>query len=372
LFLAIIATSVACTLRPVSLVAVPDCHAPDAKAFFACVSRIPRPQSEESAFASTLRAANPMRKRRDQRLPSACEGAVPEGFKRIERRDVPPGRAPLHALFSPPKERQAIVIVVHGMFDSKFTKYVGITADLLRHQGFGILVPDMRWHGCLLDNEWLPTLGLEEGRDLVAWATLLRQDEKYAESRIGLVGFSLGGLSVLHALGSNEGPQVFQAGGVVVCPASGLGDTVEGLDSAAPLVDLGLTGLFRAAFRHYLRMRVNTLAIPMQGARFSDFLSWRVRLPPFGSGWTSERLLLEADPRSIVSGLKRPTLVLATSNDPIVPEIGYRELKLAGSANPYLYVLETRKGGHIGQIGLWPEWTATTLATFFRYSADVP
>ncbi|MDQ5873171.1 MAG: alpha/beta fold hydrolase, partial [Acidobacteriota bacterium] len=171
----------------------------------------------------------------DQKRKCSCEGSAPTYFREL---DVPMTgkRAPLRALFVPPRERGGtIVIVVHGIFDSKYTKYIQVTADFLHRQGFGVLAPDMRWHGCLLEKEWLPTLGIQEGKDLVEWAGHLKREQP--DSPIGLVGFSLGGLSVLHALGNDAGGNAFLAGGIAVCPAAGLPFTMEGLDAPAPLAD---------------------------------------------------------------------------------------------------------------------------------------
>lgn len=268
------------------------------------------------------------------------------------------------------------MIVVHGIFDSKYTKYVQITADLLHRQGFGVLAPDMRWHGCLLEKGWLPTLGIKEGEDLVEWARFLRNDldeGQYRDSPVGLIGFSLGGLSVLHALKGEEGGEAFQAGGVAVCPASGLPFTMDGLDAPAFPSDRGLTGLFRGAFRHYLKLRLRTLAVKPEKRRlFAGFLDWLVTQPPFGSAWTTEKLLEKADPAPIAAKTRRPALVLTTSNDPIISIVGSSELERAATQNAYLHVVRTPQGGHIGQIGLWPQWFGATLSTFFRYSPGVP
>lgn len=325
----------------------------------------------ETAFVSTLRASSAVRKLSDQKFPGSCEGKVPEGLSLVDG-ELPAGRAPLHALFVPPREKDGpIVIVVHGIFDSKFTKYIQITADLLRRQGFGVLAPDMRWHGCLLEERWLPTLGIEEGKDLVEWAGFLKRD--HPRSPVGLVGFSLGGLSVLHALGQPEAREAFQAGGVAICPASGLAFTMEGLDAPAFLADRGFTGIFHSAFRHYLRQRLNALkAGPDNKGLFAAFLDWLVTRPPFGPGWTTRRLLEEADPAPIAAKTRRPTLVLTASNDPIISIVGSSELERAATSNPYLHVLSTPQGGHIGQIGLWPQWFGDTLSTFFRHSPAIP
>lgn len=367
----------ACTLRALPKSTEQDCRSPSTSTFWTCLSRIPRPDRSETAFVSTLRAGSPIRKMSDQLLESSCTGPFPEDVYSELHEKMPAGRAPLHALFAGPQQESGpIVILVHGIFDSKFTKYIQVTADLLRDQGFGVLLPDMRWHGCLLDKEWLPTLGIEEGRDLVAWARFLKADYrkgKYRDSAVGLVGFSLGGLSVLHSLGSAEGPNAFQAGGVVFCPASGLPYTMSGLDAPAFVADRGLAGLFRSAFRHYLRQRLKTLSVPPDNRRlFAAFLDWLARQPPFGPDGTAEDLLSKADPAPIAAKTRRPTLILTTSNDPIISIVGSYDLERAAEGNPYLHVVRTQFGGHIGQIGLWPRWFADTLTTFFRYSSDIP
>jgi predicted alpha/beta-fold hydrolase len=82
--------------------------------------------------------------------------------------------------------------------------------------------------------------------------------------------------------------------------------------------------------------------------------------------------LEEADPAPIAAKTRRPTLVLTTSNDPIISIVGSSDLERAATQNPYLHVTRTPEGGHIGQIGLWPEWFASTLSTFFRYSPAIP
>jgi hypothetical protein len=47
------------------------------------------------------------------------------------------------------------------------------------------------------------------------------------------------------------------------------------------------------------------------------------------------------------------------------------ELGRAADGNPLVHMIETPFGGHIGQPGHSPQWFATILATFFRYSRSV-
>ena len=265
-----------CTLHRLPEPTVAACPPADPSSLWRCVASIPLDERAESAFASTLRVSNPARKGKDQTLPSACEGPTPPGF--VSRRvDMEAGRAPLVALLAPPPEAASpIVLVVHGVFDSKFTKYVQVTGDLLRREGFGVVIPDMRWHGCLLDSKWLPTLGVEEGPDLVAWGRWLA--EEYPGHPIGLVGFSMGGTSVLHAMGEPDAADVFRAGAVAVCPAAALPRVLKHLDAKLFWKDSGMTVVFRRGFRSYLRTRTKTLASrpeAIPASRGSSHGSWR-------------------------------------------------------------------------------------------------
>lgn len=360
----------ACTVHRLPRPTDRTCGGAGVDALWACIGREPVPSNGESGFTSSIRAASVVRKRSDQDVSSACGGRVPPGFESLPRVDMPAGRAPLHALWSAPGEKAPILIVVHGLYDSKFSKYVRVTSDLLREEGFGVLAPDMRWHGCLLTKEWLPTLGVEEGRDLVAWARWLRRE--HPGHPVGLVGFSLGGLSVLHAMGEPDAADVFDAGAIVLSPAGALPRTMDDLDSKAFLADRGFTFVLRSKFRGYLRDRSEGLGMSPPTRSFRAFLGWLAEHGPFPPGTTLDRLLAEADPAPPAARTRRPLLVVASRNDPIISPEAAGDLARAARENPYLRVIETPYGGHIGQIGLFPEWTAAVLVTFFRASPSVP
>ena len=281
------------------------------------------------------------------------------------------GRAPLIAyLAPPPSDAKPIVLVVHGMFDSKNTNYVRITGEMLREEGFGVAIPDMRWHGCLLDQKWLPTLGIEEGPDLIAWADWLKR--KYPGHPIGLVGFSLGGLSVLHAIGDARQPDAFQAGAIVVTPAAALPAAVAHLDSTQYFADAGFSAIFTPLFRDYLEGRMKNAGIPKEkGPPFARFLRWLAQELP-GVASSAEALLARADPAPDAARCARPLLILETANDPIIPAAAPESLRLAASGNAFAHLIETPYGGHIGQPGWSPEWFAAVIAAFFRYSPEVP
>ena len=354
----------ACTLRPLPEPSVPACPEAGASSLWECLDAIPREDRPESGFASTVRASDTARKRRDQSLPSACEGSTPPGFE-LRRVEIGAGRAPLVALVASPSDGPTpIVLVVHGLFDSKYTRYVQVTGELLKREGLGVVLPDMRSHGCLLSRQWLPTLGLEESLDLLAWGRLLGRE--HPGHPIGLVGFSLGGLDVLHAMGQEGAGDVFTAGAVAISPAADLPRLVEHLDAKVYFSDAGYTMYIRKGFRSLLRQRSEALGSSVDGsfAKTLDFLvSERPEL-----GATPAEFLSRADPSRSVAASRRPLLILVTSNDPIIPATSIHELGRAAAGNRLVHLIETPYGGHKGQLGQSPEWFATILTTFFRYS----
>jgi len=356
-----------CSLHRLPDPKTPDCAPASALALWECIAAIPRQDRPESGFTSTVRVSDISRKEKDQALPSACEGPTPAGFT-LEHLEMPAGRAPLVAFVAPPAgDSNPIVFVVHGMFDSKNTSYVQVTGDLLRRQGFGVVIPDMRFHGCLLSKQWLPTLGIEEGADLAAWAKRIASD--HPGHPIGLVGFSLGGLSVLHAMGQKEAAEIFAAGTVAVSPAADLPRLVRYLDAKVFFADSGFTASMRKGFRTYLHKRSKELGVESI-ATFQDALERIARtLPELGPD--TQEFLRRADPSSAVASSPRPLLILVTSNDPIIPVSSIDDLTRAGRDNPHVHVIETPYGGHIGQPGDSPDWYAAVLSAFFRYSAKV-
>ena len=102
---------------------------------------------------------------------------------------------------------------------------------------------------------------------------------------------------------------------------------------------------------------------------FADMVELLVSEQPL-LGPTPEEFLDRADPSSSVAAARRPLLILVTDNDPIIPVSSVGQLDRAADGNPFVHVIETPFGGHIGQPGHSPQWFATILATFFRYSSS--
>jgi predicted alpha/beta-fold hydrolase len=335
------------------------------------IDTIPREERDESAFASTIRMTkrDVWRKLADQVAGMAGIGSTPRHLHPIDAA-MPSGRAPLHGLFNPPEAAGPWVILVHGLYDSKLSRYAVLLAQALIRQGFGVLLPDMRWHGCLLSRDWLPTLGIEEALDLLEWGQWLRRS--HPGHPVGLLGFSLGGLDVIHALGRVEAGEVFQAGGIAISPPASLRGTLDMLDGTASFWTLGLDAVLRRFFQQALGTRMRALGIGRNRAgRFARFLDWLVSRLTWGPEFTTSRLLDLADPCSRLPACQRPLLLLASRNDPIYRELTAARLVEKAKGNALVRVIETPGGGHIGQPGIYPQWMAEVLNQFFSLAPVV-
>ncbi len=330
-----------------------------------CLKSLPVPASKESGFASTVRVVTGdlSRKAQDQEPGRACSGEVPSGFEVLSGLETEPGRAPLHALYHAPAADKPIVIIVHGLYDSKFSRYVRITAQGLSRSGFGVLAPDMRWHGCLLSSESLPSLGVEESRDLLAWARWLHK--RHPDHPVGLLGFSLGGLDVIHAAGQPSAGEDLKAGVIALCPPIALERTARSIDADPYFSDFGWTSGIRSKFHAYLRARLKALDIPIE-PKFGAFLAWLApQLYPATPDPVAS-LLRAADPIPSIRSTQTPLLVLEASNDPIIPDSSRYALAEAARGRSRVLDIETPYGGHIGQLGLYPEWLSEIFNSFFE------
>lgn len=340
----------------------------DLNGLWRLLDRLPRAEHSESAFTSTARVVKRdlWRKKADQYPDLAGCGKTPEGFCKISGVLVEADRPPLHAFFRPPQPGHAIILLVHGLYDSKFNRYVSITAQGLAKQGFGILIPDMRWHGSLLSRQWLPTLGLEESEDLLAWARWIK--EKHPSHPVGLLGFSLGALSVIHALAFDAAMEWLDAGGIAICPPASLTGTVHNLDQVPRLGKLGLNSFLLQAFRNWIEIRMQGLGIANQSSSpFSHFLSWLAG----ELGMSTERFLELADPEKALAKCRRPLLIVSSTNDPIFPAENYSLLASQTQGNAFVHLIAT-SGGHIGQLGIYPQWLAEVTHQFFHLAAGIP
>lgn len=261
-------------------------------------------------------------------------------------------------LYRAPRRGRHTIILVHGLFDSKYSRYLEVTADILISQGYGVVVPDMRGHGCRFADS-PPSLGLHEAEDLVGLATWIQA--RRPASKIGLVGFSLGALSVLHALAHPEAASRFVAGAVVLCPP---GD----LEVAITRLDRRPGDIFGSAFRRWLRPILRRWRVTRRyGAEFRSAVEW---LAVYWGYENSGDFLAAVSPGTALPRVARPLVIYAAYDDPFFGGEGVAYLS-AAPRSCFVRVHPTAAGGHLGHLLMDPAWFATSLRTFFASSTDV-
>lgn len=328
------------------------------------LASLPRDQAASGPLRSTLRVASGDLRQKvlDQRPKAAGDGSPPAGFERLADVAGDEGGLPLCALARAPRDGRPILFVLHGLFDSKMSAYVRVVAELLARFGYGVVCPDLRWHGCHLAGGSLTTLGLEEAEDVRRWARWVRG--RYPDHDLGLVGFSLGALTTIHALAADD-ESLFAAGGVAIAPPGDLGRILESLERTDWY--RGFAGAVAAGFRFTLRWRDERLDLDRRRP-ISDALRLVARQH---GDHSPEAFLAAADPRGALARVRRPLLLLSTLDDPVFPGPTAAEISAAAAPLPWVEHLVSPEGGHLGQLILYPRWIAALLLGFFARSPEI-
>jgi pimeloyl-ACP methyl ester carboxylesterase len=193
----------------------------------------------------------------------------------------------LHGRLALRPERAPLVILVPGLFQSSSFHQMRNAAAVLYSVGMSVLIIDQRAHGATLAAQpsVATTLGVYEGRDLVAVADALRARDGCAGyvKRVGLLGFSAGGTSVLRAFmddrkaASTAGQLRFDGGVLAVSPVLDWGYTLRAMSSTGSkgqggtwsIFDLGAINQLATAFlfMELLRTHLETIkdAMNMSG-----------------------------------------------------------------------------------------------------------
>jgi predicted alpha/beta-fold hydrolase len=339
------------------------CPAPDGNvdALWSCIGT-PDPAPKEGGLASTLRIANGDLTRRvilNQTPSLACNTKPWSGFEHVSVAVA--GADRLEAFVHAGDAAQPVIFVVQGLYDSNSNRYVRYVASALAAHGFGVVVPDMRWHGCLIG--LTNTLGVLESGDLMAWATAVR-DGQVASLRgrpIGMIGFSLGALDVIDTASLPDAVSRFDAGAIAVSPPAAVDKVRDRLDRIRTPMAL--------YFRLTLRIRNRRLGIPFWARQ--PFKAYLEKTAP--DNQTMDQLIAAAEPTKRLAYVRRPLLILAAKNDPVLGQNAADAIaKAAGPSLTYVHVIKTDEGGHIGIIGRDPQWFVNAMTNFFANAQHVP
>lgn len=327
------------------------------------------PPGKMSGFKATMAVVRRDNRRKllDQYGDTAGRGAVPDGFKSL---DVDcDNAAPLRGYARPPLRAGApVVLMLHGMYDSKQSRYMHVTASSLASCGLGVVMADLRWHGELFSDAFRPTFGILEAGDAIAWAHALHG--RFPASPIVLFGFSLGALYVINTM-SRDRHRLF-AGGIAVSPPAALAEVIPHLDQPPDFLHHPLLAFIRQFFHEALTIRMKAAGLQPEKRRlFSQFVAWlddeTRQLRPDG------RSLVETvEPSTQLDRIAAPLLIIGASDDTVFPPTALQSLARAAQSQPLVHVAETPHGGHIGVGAAYPEWFAPLCARFAWLAPMLP
>lgn len=270
------------------------------------------------------------------------------------------GGVPIFGWVAIPEQPHSTIIGTYGitgeLHDQWFLRLLSRKAFA---QGYAVVLFDWRAHGKTA--ELSPTLtsdGLNEGEDFVRIAAQAKT--MGCPALFWFTGFSLGGQLALWALKAAQvitqdavGLQEAEVGGAaVICPS---------LDS-----NRSLTYLVKAPFGKYLEQAI---------ARQLKKLAWRIYDAHPGAidpaaieransiwgfdhelviprlGFPSVEAYYEASSAlNLLPHLRKPTLILYATDDPLFDPAIVPDLQAACAHNPAIDLCLTRYGGHVGYI----------------------
>lgn len=247
------------------------------------------------------------------------------------------------------------LVIVPGMFSSKDdTIHKRRALRLWRAWNIPIVVIDMRAFG---ESKGIATGGWKEQFDVLAAARHLI--ENAGVDKVGVLGESMGGAATLNALAhdNRSGTHWLHGGALCFSAFVDVKDAVNYISTEPPKTDpfhMQWTG-----FRKMLRFR-------SYGAyeNFKDYMEDAAKV----NGLQSFDELVEiANPKWKTSMIDQPTLLVHSTDDPVVPVRHARRMERYAKDQPNVQVLVTNWGGHTHFEGQDPAWFWETVRRFFGH-----
>jgi len=246
------------------------------------------------------------------------------------------------------------VVIVPGLTQTKDLKFVVEVAELLARNGWNVLTIDLRGHG---DSRRLSaamiTGGWKETDDILGAVRHLR--EKTSSSSIAVVGFSMGGRSLVKAMAQDEGRLI--AAGIAVTAPLAAGPPLAPPDPGVAPTPLGkffLEFLGAPSFYEYYSRAAASYGV--------DLRTMEAQMPADAS----------------IARVKKPLLMLYALDDfqsLLQLKLGRHDGGIFSLAyrdtvrdNPHVRTLLVDRGNHAGMLYLSdPHWFALTMLTYLKH-----
>jgi hypothetical protein len=256
------------------------------------------------------------------------------------------------------------VVLVHGLEGSSNSQYIQGIASRAWDAGCNVIRMNMR--NCADTDALSPTL-YHSGLSGDVGAVVRHYAERFGLTRVGLVGYSMGGNLVLKLAGE-WGTRVPLCAVAAVCPAI---DLAAGADALHEPLNRGYERHFlRGLMRRYARKARLFPGEYLPAESFGPIRSIRefdhkivARYCDFRD---ADDYYFRAAAARVVDRIEVPTLILHALDDPFIRLFPETRAKIV--ANPHIAFLETRHGGHCAYLsrdtGNEIHWAEATLIRF--------
>ncbi len=282
------------------------------------------------------------------------------------------------------------LVIIHGLMNSKRQDQVRpLTIKAFYDWGFNVCAIDLRGFGRSAESVSVPSAagGIEAG-DVMDVVRYLRRFPHFTS--IGLLGFSLGGGTVIKVAAAREAPGLIDGGVMAISPPINFEAALNRFED--PPEDH--QHLMTYHYFRFLIQRMLTHAEIMRWARkklkaeggdpnidgFRSYLRNLVAWGYLGHGFDSssdpdtllEKLLKLTSPKRDLARVKVPTFVLQALDDPITPISAeeVEELRRLSRESPLLRCHFTERGGHTAFQVLDRAWYYEVIRKYFTYWGD--
>ncbi len=265
-----------------------------------------------------------------------------------------------------------IIVVLHGLEGSFYSKYVGAILERIERRGWGGVL--MQFRGCSgqpnrLDRSY-------HSGDTGDLEFLLRTlVQRHPNRPIMAVGYSLGGNVLLKYLGESARSSELSAAAAVSVPFD--------LAAAASRLNQGLSKLYQhhlvRSLQNKLRVKFSTRPSPIalnELSHWNDFWSFdnNITAPLHGFANVDE-YYSRSSCRQYLESITTPTLIIHSSDDPF---LSAEAIPTDDELSHCTEMILTERGGHVGFVGgrnpLNPQyWIDDRLMAWFdRNCSDGP
>lgn len=258
-----------------------------------------------------------------------------------------------------------LAMVLHGFEGSIESHYAkGIMSELDRQ---GIRAVFMHFRGCSGEPNRLPR-GYHSGETTdVNWVVEAIK-KREPKTKLGAVGYSLGGNVLLKWLGETKGSNPLDAAIAISVPFE--------IDKAAKRIQQGFSRIYQWYFLKCLRERLLHKSEKVSSPIQMSFLSEVQTLKDFDDRYTAplhgfsnaEEYYTIASSRQYLSCIQIPTLVLHAKDDPFMTE---DVIPTHQELSPHVTLEITEAGGHVGFVmGKYPwapeYWLESRIPAFLK------